>query len=60
VEASRKILNLDPQARILYITGYTRDHSQGEGFDDQGVIGVIHKPFSLKEIDGKVRRALAT
>jgi len=60
VEASRKILNIDPKARILYITGYTRDHSQGEGFDDQGVMGVIHKPFSLKEIDGKVKRALAT
>lgn len=60
VEASRKILNINPQARILYITGHARGYVQGEAFDDEGVMGVIHKPFSLKEIDRKVKRALAT
>jgi len=60
VEASRKILHIDPQARILYITGHARGYAQGEAFDEEGVMGVIHKPFSLKEIDSKVKRALAT
>jgi signal transduction histidine kinase/ActR/RegA family two-component response regulator len=60
VEATRKILHIDPQARILFITGHARGYVQGEAFDDEGVMGVIHKPFSLKEIDRKVKRALAT
>ncbi len=60
VEASRKILHIDPQARILYITGHARGFAPGEAFDDAGVMGVIHKPFSLKEIDRKVKQALAT
>jgi two-component system cell cycle sensor histidine kinase/response regulator CckA len=60
VEASRKILNIDPDARILYITGHARGFAQGEAFDNEGVMGVIHKPFTLKEIDRKVKRALAT
>jgi two-component system cell cycle sensor histidine kinase/response regulator CckA len=59
VEASRKILAINPQARILYITGHARGFA-GEGADDEGVLGVIHKPFSLKEIDRKVKRVLAT
>ncbi len=60
VEASRKILKIDPQAKILYITGHARGFAGEEGADDEGVLGVIHKPFSLNEIDRKVKRLLAT
>jgi len=60
VEASRKILNIDPQARILYITGHARGHARDDRSDEEGVLGVIHKPFSLREIDRKVKRVLSS
>ncbi|MBD3179614.1 MAG: PAS domain S-box protein [Candidatus Latescibacteria bacterium] len=46
-----------PDARVLFMSGYTSDVIEHRGILDEGV-NFIQKPFSLKELAGKVRKAL--
>ena len=58
-ETSRGIKQIDPQARIIMVTGYPEDHlaqlSRSEGF----VASVIGKPCSLHSLAATVDQALA-
>ena len=47
IEATKKILSMWPDARILGATGYS---DKDEMFRDAGAIDVIQKPFSLDEL----------
>ncbi len=45
-ECFRRVIKVNPEARVLIITGYTADRS-AQDFLKEGAIGVIEKPFSL-------------
>jgi len=51
------ILKLYPGLRCLFMSGYTADVIDHQGVLDEDVF-FIQKPFSLKDLAGKVREAL--
>jgi PAS domain S-box-containing protein len=56
-EAFSKLKELDPQIKVLMSTGYSQD---GEAKDmlNNGVLGLIQKPYQLDELLSTVRSAL--
>ena len=55
-----KIAELCPQARVLFISGYTDDEIIGRGLSNPGMPGVqlLHKPFSAQQLVDRVRSAM--
>ena len=53
----KKILKIDPQARILIASGYSADASTNECVG-LGAKGFVAKPFRFKELLQQVRKAL--
>ncbi len=57
-ETLAQLLQLDPAARVLFVTGY------GLGGDDatqpEGALGVVRKPFTALELSRRVSRAIRT
>jgi two-component system cell cycle sensor histidine kinase/response regulator CckA len=51
------IKEIDAQARILLMTGFTANDSM-EDFLDEGAAGVITKPFELQHFTATIRKAL--
>ena len=56
-ECLAKLRELDPQARVLVVTGYAADETQGRALDE-GAAGFLRKPFNLTDISGKLREIL--
>ncbi|HEU4993880.1 MAG TPA: ATP-binding protein [Gemmatimonadaceae bacterium] len=52
-----RVLELCPQARVLYISGYTDDEVIGRGLSTQGML-LLQKPFSAQQLVERVRVAL--
>ena len=48
-EAVRKLLQIDPQARVIVSSGYSQDPVMAE-YRDHGFEGRVTKPFRLKEL----------
>jgi two-component system cell cycle sensor histidine kinase/response regulator CckA len=56
-EAVTKLLEVDPQARVLVSSGYSNDPVMAE-FDKYGFCGVITKPFIVDEFLEAIQKAL--
>jgi PAS domain S-box-containing protein len=56
-ELSQKILSVHPELKCLFMSGYTANVIAHHGVLDEGV-NFIQKPFSKRELGGKVREAL--
>ncbi|HAE38280.1 MAG TPA: PAS domain-containing sensor histidine kinase [Candidatus Riflebacteria bacterium] len=56
-ELSGKLCELCPDLKILYMSGYTADVIAHRGILDDGV-HFVQKPFSMKELAGKVRNTI--
>jgi CheY-like chemotaxis protein len=56
VDAARRILALNPEARILFATA---DADQDLLHGPPGFVGVLQKPFSMEAMFGAIERALA-
>jgi signal transduction histidine kinase/ActR/RegA family two-component response regulator len=52
-----KISQICPDARVLFISGYTDDEIIGRGLSDPGLL-LLPKPFSAQELVDRVRQAL--
>ena len=52
-----RISEMHPEVKILFMSGYTSNVIFHNGILDDG-INFIHKPFSLKELAGKLRRVI--
>ena len=52
-----QLRTLDPDSKILFMSGYTAEVIAPRGILDEGVC-FIHKPFSIKDLAAKVREAL--
>ncbi len=48
---------LKPDIRVLYMSGYTANVIAHHGVLDKGV-HFVQKPFSMRELAGKIRKAL--
>jgi len=57
LECLRRLRELDPQVNVLISTGYTTDGSAQE-LVAEGALGVVEKPFRLKDFAVAVRAAL--
>ncbi len=48
-EAIKKLLEIDPNARAIIVSGYSNDPVMSR-FRDYGFKGVIRKPFEIDEL----------
>ncbi len=56
-ELSRKIKDIYPSVKILFISGYTQNHITHEGMIKEGV-NFLHKPFSSTELISWMQKIL--
>lgn len=52
-----RLLVLQPDIQVLFMSGYTADVIANRGILDEGVC-FIHKPFSVRALSAKIREAL--
>ncbi len=57
-ELVRRLCEINPELKCLYMSGYTANVIAHHGVLDQG-IHFLHKPFSIHEIAGKIHEAMA-
>ncbi len=58
-EFADQLLQLRPNTRLLYVSGYTDDIVLQNGISKQGMY-FLQKPFSLKDLASKVQTLMAT
>jgi CheY-like chemotaxis protein len=58
-EFADRLLQLRPNTRLLYVSGYTDDIVLQNGISKQGMF-FLQKPYSLKDLAGKVQALMAT
>ena len=56
LEAARRILDMHPEARILFATADDSEGLRGP----PGIVGILQKPFSMEAMFGAIERALAS
>ena len=54
-EVVEKVLALNPDARVVVISGYAADPIM-EQYEEYGFAGRIAKPFKLSEVQEEIRR----
>jgi CheY-like chemotaxis protein len=57
-EVLRKLRAIDPAAKVLLSSGYSKDDDSGE-WELEGVAGFVQKPFRLAELLRSVNAAIA-
>ena len=58
IEAARRILGFDPQARLIASSGYSNDPAIAD-FRAFGFCEAVAKPYSMDELAGAIRKTLA-
>ncbi|MEE4166327.1 MAG: response regulator, partial [Desulfocapsaceae bacterium] len=56
-DLAEQLLSIKPEARCLYMSGYTSDIIASQGLLDEG-IELIQKPFSQQDLAVKIRQSL--
>jgi FixJ family two-component response regulator len=56
-EVARRVVELKPEARVLFVSGYTHDAVGKEGVQDEG-IEFLPKPFTASSLLDRVRTLL--
>ena len=56
-EAYDRIKEMDPDVKVLLLSGYSIDGEAGEILD-RGCDGFIQKPFTMKELSGRIREIM--
>ncbi|MGA8141354.1 MAG: response regulator [Desulfobaccales bacterium] len=57
-ELAERLARSHPEMEVIFMSGYTENGIVHDGVLDTG-INFIHKPFTVKELIGKVREVLA-
>jgi PAS domain S-box-containing protein len=55
-DAFRRLIEYDPEVRVLFASGYSADHPFDQ--NDERVLGFVHKPFQPEELARMVRAGL--
>jgi PAS domain S-box-containing protein len=58
-ELADRLLELDPQLKVLFISGYTGDSAARNGILE-GEMAFLQKPFGLRDLARKIREVLST
>jgi PAS domain S-box-containing protein len=58
-EFANQLLQVRPNTRLLYVSGYTDDIVLQNGISKEGMF-FLQKPYSLKQLAGKVQSLMAT
>ena len=58
LDATRQILELDPQAKLIAITAVTKEGIQGE-CEAAGLRKLVRKPFRMKELLSTIEEVLS-
>jgi len=58
LDVLQKLLEMDPDARVLIVTGDSRKSSEAEALK-RGAKGVLHKPFMIEELEKTIKSVLA-
>jgi DNA-binding response OmpR family regulator len=58
VQAYERMRAVDPNVRVLFMTGYAPDNAQVSDLVTRGGHALLGKPFQLKEFGSKVRELL--
>jgi CheY-like chemotaxis protein len=56
-EVARRVVEMKPEARVLYVSGYTNDAIGKDGVQDEG-IEFLPKPFTASTLLDRVRTLL--
>ncbi|MBF0259063.1 MAG: GAF domain-containing protein [Desulfamplus sp.] len=56
-ELARQLINLNPDLKVIFMSGYTANVIAHHGVLDNGVL-FIQKPFSMKDLAAKVHQSL--
>ncbi len=56
-EAAHKLLQIDPDAKIIVASGYSNDPVMSD-YSDYGFMAAIAKPFNLKELNASITTVL--
>jgi DNA-binding NarL/FixJ family response regulator len=56
-EAVRKILSVDPHARVIVSSGYSNDHVMSQ-FQRYGFQGAVAKPYRIHELSDTLQAVL--
>ena len=56
-ELHRRIIEYCPEAKVLFMSGYTDNVIIHKGFVDEGV-KFLQKPFTVRELADKIRDSL--
>jgi CheY-like chemotaxis protein len=59
VELSKRMAPMQPEMKVLFMSGYTANAIAHQGVLDPGV-SFIHKPFSISSLAHKVREVLGS
>ena len=59
VELSKRLAPMQPEMKVLFMSGYTANAVVHQGILDPGV-AFIHKPFSIASLAHKVREVLGS
>ena len=57
-EAARRIIELDPDARLVVCSGYSNEPAMSES-DRNGFRGAVSKPFRLVELLETISKSIA-
>ena len=57
-EWARVLLKIDPEARVIFCTGYEMDEIAYSRIEDK-IVGFLHKPFGPQQVLATVEKALA-
>jgi two-component system cell cycle sensor histidine kinase/response regulator CckA len=58
-EAVKKILEIDPNAKLIVSTGYSNDPVMSE-FEKYGFVGLLEKPYRMQELRDTLLKAIET
>jgi PAS domain S-box-containing protein len=57
-ETFRKLRHIDPAAKVLLATGYDASQVKAEDLEEEGIHGLMRKPFRIADLAQTVRSAL--
>jgi two-component system cell cycle sensor histidine kinase/response regulator CckA len=56
-EATAKLLKMDPHAKVIVSSGYSKDSILGR-FEEYGFVAAVSKPYTIEKLNETVRKVM--